>query len=61
MPKYVPKHCSKSTHEHDLNEGEYKGFNRDGIEGVFHTKLHAVAQSKVCDYMDHAYHSANEN
>jgi hypothetical protein len=31
------KAFSKSTHEHELNEGEYKDFNRDGIERVFHT------------------------
>ena len=37
VPQRVPKHCSKSTHEHELNDSEYKDFNRDGIEGVFHT------------------------
>lgn len=33
----VPKQCRKSTHEHELNDGEYQDFNRDSIEGVFHT------------------------
>lgn len=37
MPKHVPKQCSKSIHAHELNESEYKDFNRDGIEGIFHT------------------------
>ena len=46
VPKRVPKNCSKSTHDHELNEGEYKDFNRDGIE-VFHAKSIEHQDSRV--------------
>ena len=39
VTEHVPKQDSKRTHEDQLNEGECKNFNRNGMEGVFHMNL----------------------
>ena len=39
MTEHVPKQDSTRTHEDQLNEGECKNFNRNGMEGVFHMNL----------------------
>ena len=36
MAEHIPKHCSISTHKDELNEGECKNFNRNGMQGGFH-------------------------
>jgi len=37
MTKHVPKHYGKSTHEDELNQGQCKNLDRDGMKGIFHT------------------------
>ena len=37
VAKHVPKHCGKSAHEDELNQGECKNLDRNGIKRIFHT------------------------
>ena len=37
VAKHVPKHCGKSAHEDELNQGQCKNLDRDGMKGIFHT------------------------
>jgi len=37
VAKHVPKHCGKSTHEDELNDGQCKNLDRNSMKGIFHT------------------------
>jgi hypothetical protein len=36
VAKHVPKHCGQRTHEDELNEGQCKNLDRNGMQGIFH-------------------------
>src|SRR5512146_771885 len=50
VAKHVPKHCGQSTHEDELNEGQCKNLDRNGMQGIFHTvSLQCLMQPLLCN------------
>jgi hypothetical protein len=37
VAKHVPKYGGKSAHEDELNQGQCKNLDRNGMKGIFHT------------------------
>ena len=46
VAEHIPKHHGKRTHEGELNAREYKNFDRNGLQGVFHTD-HAMSDVTI--------------
>ena len=50
VTKHVPKRYGKSTHEDELNEGQCKNLDRNGIKGIFHTdSMRCLMKPSLCN------------
>ncbi len=50
VAKHVPKHCGKSAHEDELNQGECKNLDRNGIKRIFQTdSMQCVMKPLLCN------------